>query len=101
MEITNDHLEWTSEDVDQWRSFLLTRCGSRLIPKLAEHAPLLLEKGDTNEICIRNGKVVGFQESIRTLLSLAVIQPSAPITESAYPPLDDDGKWNDGAKSQS
>lgn len=100
MEITNHELQWTSENVDLWRQFLETQTGSRLLPKLAELAPTLLEKGDSNELFIRSGKVLGFQESIRALLSLAVIQPSAPSAESAYPDLNDDSKWTDGEKLQ-
>jgi hypothetical protein len=99
MEITNAALEWTSEDVLQWRNFLATTAGSRLLPKLVESAPALLQEGDVNSILIRNGKVLGFQESVRTLLSLAVIQPDPPQMESAYPDVTDDSKWPDGQKT--
>jgi hypothetical protein len=98
MEITTEPLEWTSEDVDLWRQFLATRTGSRLLPKLLESTPALLDSGEINTILIRSGKVLGFQESVRVLLSLAVIQPSAPVTESAYPAIEDDSKWPDGQK---
>ncbi len=99
MEITNESLSWTSEDTDLWRAFLGTRTGSRLLPKLVESAPPLLESGDSNGILIRNGKVLGFQESVRALLNLAVNQPDAPKAESTnFPSLDDDAAWNDGQK---
>jgi hypothetical protein len=100
MPITTDELDWNSEDVDLWRAFLATRTGSRLLPKLVESAPALLAEGEINAILIRNGKVLGFQESVRSLLALAVIQPGMPVAESAYPPLEQDDAWNDGQKLQ-
>ena len=98
MEITQDGLDWDSEDVVLWRSFLATRTGSRLLPKLAENTPLLLEKGDVNELLIRSGKVLGFQDSIRALLSMTVIHTAAPVADNSYPNLEDDSKWTDGEK---
>jgi|SRR6267142_263861 len=99
MEITNSALEWTSEDVDLWRGFLASRTGSRLLPKLAELSPVLLEEGDTNKICLRAGKVLGFQSAIRELLALAIIQPAPVQAESAYPSPEDDSAWKDGEKT--
>jgi len=98
MEITNDELPWDSENVELFRAFLLTPTGQRLVPKLAASAPSLLSKGDTNEICIRCGEVRGFQEVIKSLLALTVIQPGPSKAEDAYPPLEDDKAWSDGEK---
>jgi len=97
MEISNSPLEFDSEDVLLFRAFLQTRAGSRLIPKLLEGVPSLLEKGDVNEILVRSGKVQGFQEAARTLLSLAYPLPDVPTnTATEYPDPSDDSKWNDG-----
>jgi hypothetical protein len=99
MEITNSVLEWTTEDVIHWKSFLTTTAGSRLIPKLVEFAPPLLEGGGVNEIMIRNGKVLGFQEAVRALLTLTSVEPDLPKTESAYPSLTADKEWDDGQQT--
>lgn len=100
MQVTNDQLDWDSEDVISWRQFLGTRAGSRLIPKLLEHIPALLPSGDTNAILIRNGEVRGWTEAGRTLLALAVPAPEMKQVESPYPDLTDDSQWNDGQKIQ-
>lgn len=102
MEITLDPLPWDSEDIQILRSFLETRTGSRLLPKIVEQVPTLLAKGDTNEVLIRSGLVLGSQSAIRTLLSLARPEPNSPEQESNhYPALTDDAQWNDGQKIKS
>jgi len=96
MEITNQSLDWDSEDLVLWRQFLQSRTGSRLLPKLADSAPHLLHKGDTNEILIANGKLIGFQMAIASLLALAFPPPVEKDNSAAYPALDDDEAWADG-----
>jgi len=101
MEITTGSPEWDEvEDRQIWRQFLETRTGKRLIPKTLDSCPVLLGKGDTNEILIRNGELRGIQLVIQSLLSLSrVEQPIESVeSDSAYPPLDDDSKWSDGQK---
>jgi hypothetical protein len=93
MEITTESLPWDSENVAIFRAFLLTPTGQRLIPKLAEGVPTLLPGGDTNAICVRSGEVRGYQDVIKTLLSLTTIPPELPKTETNYPPLEDDAHW--------
>lgn len=94
--------EWTSEDVQNLRTFLQTRSGARLLPKLVEVIPALLEEGDTNKILIRSGKVTGCQEIIKALVALAGPEPLPPQEETSteYQSLTDDSKWNDGQKLQ-
>lgn len=97
MEIANDGLEFDSIDRFAWKQFLATRAGLRLIPKVAESLPSLLRKGETNDLLIRSGEVIGFQLVLQTLLSLA--EPPAketPLAPSPYPNLLDDDAWNDG-----
>lgn len=97
MEIANDGLEFDSIDRFAWKQFLATRAGLRLIPKVAESLPSLLRKGETNDLLIRSGEVIGFQLVLQTLLSLA--EPpaeQAPLAPSPYPNLLDDAAWNDG-----
>lgn len=90
---------WSSEDTDILRTFLNTQTGSRLIPKLGESAPLLLERGDANAILIRNGKLLGFQAALREIFNLAYPPPPAQVdAPSTYPPLTADDQWNDGQK---
>jgi hypothetical protein len=96
MEISNSPLEFTSEDISIWRQFLRTQTGARLIPKLLESSPVLLERGDSNEILIRTGAVKGFQEAARTLLAMAFPLPETPKPVTEYPSPEDDAAWNDG-----
>lgn len=97
MQIADDGLEFDSIDKFAWKTFLATRAGLRLIPKVAEHAPQLLGAGDTNAILIKSGELRGFQLAIQSLLALAQPPPKeAPPERIAYPALDDDAQWNDG-----
>lgn len=96
MQITNDQLDWDSEDMVAWRTFLGTRAGSRLLPKLLENIPQLLALGESNAILIRSGEVRGWIEAGRTLLALAVPPPEVKNPETTYPDLVDDSKWKDG-----
>jgi len=96
--ITNSPLEWDSEDMALWRQFLESRAGQHLIPKVADSLPPLLRKGDTNEILIANGMVLGFQAAMATLLALAYPPPVEKETPAGWPALDDDDAWNDGQK---
>jgi hypothetical protein len=98
MEITNDSLPWDSEDCAVFRTFLTSRAGQRLLPKLAEQCPVLLEDGDAIKISIRSGKVLGFHDAIRNLLLLTVPTPNAPRAADNYPALEDDEAHSDGQK---
>ncbi len=98
MEITNAALDWTSEDVANWRTFLTSRTGARLLPKLAEATPPLCPEGETNKILIRHGEVLGWQSAVRELLVLAYPPGEIKKEESEYPALTDDTAWNDGQK---
>jgi len=96
MEILAGSLEWTPFDAEKLATFLDSETGKRLIPKLVEIAPALLDGGDTNKIMIRAGEVRGFQVVVRELISLAHPPPPAPKSETEYPPLEADAHWNDG-----
>lgn len=98
MEITNDSLEFTSEDMIAWRAFLRTQTGQRLIPKVLELAPALLSKGDTNEVLIRNGEMIGYQNFVKNLLALSNPPPELKPESAAYPDPTDDEAWADGQK---
>lgn len=100
MEITHESLPWDYEDVAIWQSFLSSRTGQRLIPKLLESTPELLSSGEINSILIRTGEVRGVQDVARTLLSLANPPREVKSDPSAsnYPSLTDDSKWDDGEK---
>lgn len=87
MEITRETLEWHPEDATHWEAFLKTQSGARLIPRLAEAAPRLLPKGDTNEVLINHGTVLGFSLAVQALLDLS-LQPEAETTPvDLFPPL--------------
>jgi hypothetical protein len=88
---------WSSKDAENLQFFLSTDTGRRLLPKVAESVPQLLESGDSNAILIRNGKFKGFQEALNEIFRLA--HPSPEVTANpngAYPSLEDDAAWNDG-----
>lgn len=90
---------WSSTDAQTLDQFLQTDTGRKLLPKVAESAPPLLEAGDTNIILIRNGKFKGFQECLNEIFFLA--HPPAPVQNNEkglYPNLTDDKAWNDGQK---
>lgn len=97
-EIVNESLPWSEHDEQNWNAFLQTETGKRLLPKVAELAPALLQSGHVNKILIRSGVVLGVQESVRLLLSLSHAQPLPPRQSDAYPHLEDDATWNDGQK---
>jgi len=91
MDISNDSLPWSSEDVALFRQFLKAQTGKRFLPKIVESVPILLAKGNDNEILIRSGEVRGYQLAAQAILALSVIEgASIPATPTAYPNLDDD-----------
>jgi hypothetical protein len=97
MEITPDALEWDSDDAANLRSFLKTRSGSRLLPKVAEGFPTLMAGGEINAVLIRSGEVRGMQDVIKSILSLAY--PPVELKQATnYPDLTNDEAWQDGNK---
>ena len=98
MEILAGSLEWTPYDSEKLAAFLDTETGKRLLPKLVEVAPPLLDGGDTNKIMIRAGEVRGFQVVVRELIALAHPPPPQQDQQPEYPSLTDDRNWPDGKK---
>lgn len=98
MEIVNEQLPWSTEDESHWLAFLQTPTGGRLLPKLAEQAPQLLDGGHVNRVLIRSGELRGFQSAIQILLSLSHAPPRLDINNNNYPAPEDDRAWNDGQK---
>jgi len=96
--ITNQQLDWDTEDQALFRQFLESRAGQHLIPKIADSLPPLLRGGETNSILIANGMVLGYQAAIATLLALAYPPPIEKDNTPGYPALDDDDAWGDGNK---
>jgi hypothetical protein len=102
MEITSENLVWTADDESAWATFLSGKTGQRLLPKIVEKAPPLLEAGDTNAILVRNGKLLGFQSAVQALLELTRSEQATVQQEiTAYPDLLDDKSWSDGEKLNS
>jgi hypothetical protein len=100
MEIVAGLLEWTSVDEENFAKFLDSDTGRRLIPKLLEGVPLLLDRGHVNQLLIRSGEVRGWQAVAQEILRLA--HPPIPVTQEdvrrEYVSLEDDKAWNDGQK---
>jgi hypothetical protein len=96
MEITNENPPWDSENCALLREFFKTPTGQRLIPRLAEQVPSLLDGGDINSILIRSGDA-GYAKALQNLLSLTVPAPDIRVgTVDNYPSLEDDVAHNDG-----
>lgn len=85
--INASELIFTPDDALNWSLFLNTPTGQRLIPKAAEMAPRLLSKGDTNELLINHGAVLGFSSAVQAMLDLAVPQKEEQPIQSNFPPL--------------
>jgi hypothetical protein len=100
IEIVARATDWTTNDQERWAEFLATETGKRLLPTLAETAPLLLPGGDINTILIRTGEVRGYQAVMRDLLALTQVEvkPTSEASSVSYPSLTDDSKWGDGQK---
>jgi hypothetical protein len=100
--ITNEPLDWSSDDELNLRAFLATPTGKRFLPKLCEASPVNLPKGEIPEVLIRSGEVRGFSDAVRTILSLTV-RPQIDSVElnqtTNYPALENDAAWTDGQKS--
>lgn len=90
---------WSHTDAQNLDTFLQSDTGRRLLPKVAESAPMLLEAGDSNAILIRNGKFKGFQEALNEIFYLAhPVEAPRENHKGGYADLTDDSAWNDGQK---
>ena len=100
--ITPETPDWDSDDSANFRAFLKTRTGERLLPRLLEFVPRLLASGDINAILIRSGEVRGFSSAARELLTLAFPDTEQKITDiiSNYPALEDEAAWAEQTKPQ-
>jgi len=99
MEILANEDEWTSVDEQRLAEFLNTATGRRFIPTLVRNIPQLLAGGETNAIMIRAGEVRAFSTMVEAILLLAHPPAELPrFNSDAYPPLEDDTKWDDGNK---
>jgi len=98
MEILANPSDWTQIDSENLAKFLETETGKRLIPKLVEQVPVLLDGGEINRILIRSGEVRAFNQMVESLLVLAhpPVPQQNPVNE--YPPLEDDRAWGDGQR---
>jgi hypothetical protein len=95
MQVTNDTIEWTSDNAALLHEFLKTPTGQRLLPRIAEQVPALLSGGDVNALLIRSGEVRGYQDALRNLLAASMPTPEPAKAESSYPSLDDPANWNE------
>lgn len=93
VEVSPDEIPWSSDDEANWRAFLQTKTGSKLLPKLLEVTPALLSGGGANEIFIRSGEVRGVQIIAREMFALTHAKPLPSFMADAYPDLDDNSKW--------
>jgi len=88
---------WDSDNTFQWRQFLTTtETGQRLLPRLVDGMPVLLDGADVNKTLVRNGEVRGWSDVVRELNLMAFPPPEPPTAPpDPYPDLDDPEKWDD------
>lgn len=100
--ITTEGIEWDSDDAANFRAFLETKTGAKILPKILESTPPLLPGGGINEILIRSGEVRAVKIFADAFLALTVSATQTPVEPQniAYPSLTDDKEWNDGQKLQ-
>ena len=94
--MTPDKTYWTSTEAGEWKLFLNTDTGKKLLLYLVEGEPTLLKKGDTNEILIRSGEVSQHKEVLSTLLYLTGAETNEQLDippSPNYPSLTDDDAW--------
>lgn len=89
MPITNaSDILFTPDDILNWSLFLNTPTGQRLIPKISELTPRLLPKGDTNELLINHGAVLGYAAAVQVMLDLATPkEEETPKEKTNFEPL--------------
>lgn len=91
--------DWSGVDSEKFANFLDSDTGRRLLIKLADQIPPLLDSGHVNRILIRSGEVRGQTALIQYFQVLAhpTVPPVAPA--DSYPDLDRDDLWKDGEES--
>lgn len=92
-------LDWTSTEAAEWKAFLRTKTGEKLLHGLASEEPELLDGKDVNCTLVRSGETKHHKRVVAFLLSLAnePVEVRQEFT-SNYPDLEDDSKWDDGQK---
>lgn len=78
---------FTPDDALNWTLFLNSPTGQRLIPKLTEAAPRLISRGDTNELLINHGAVLGFSHAVQVMLDLAAPKQEEQPPVENFPAL--------------
>lgn len=88
-------VEFTSEDAQNLRTFLGTATGQKIVPKLLEYRPHLLDGSDNGKTLVRSGIVVGFELAVNLIeeLTETELNKNDQPTSENYPSLDDDSKW--------
>lgn len=91
--------DWSGVDAENFAKFLDSDTGQRLLVKLADQIPPLLDCGHVNRILIRSGEVRGQTALIQYFQVLAhpTVSPVAPA--DSYPDLERDELWRDGEPS--
>lgn len=87
--------EWSGEDASLLRQFLESDAGKRALYHLSEAAPELLDGSDNGRTLVASGRVGGYNQAIKNLLSLIVEPPpSVPEVRDEWPDLDNDEAWS-------
>lgn len=88
--------DWSGVDAENLARFLDSDTGRRMLIRMADQIPPLLDSGHVNRILIRSGEVRGQTSLIQFFQILA--HPAAPPVAPAdsYPDLDRDELWEEG-----
>ncbi len=85
---------WSSDDESKLATFLASKTGQRLIPKMLEAEPALLANGDTNTLIVRLGEVRGWHAAIQRMIDISHAEPVMVQPETRnYPDLLDNKAW--------
>lgn len=88
MEVINaSEILFTPDDIAIWATFLNSPTGKRLIPKISDLTPRLLSRGDTNELMINHGAVLGFSAAVQVMLDLSVAKKEETPPADFWPAL--------------
>jgi hypothetical protein len=88
--------DWTSDDIENFRSFLDTPTGKNLIARLTWQRPDFDVSGDATQRLVTAGRVEGYEECVADLAALAFPPQNDVVSKSPnpeYPDIEDDKAW--------
>ena len=94
--LNDERPAWTSKEAKEFRDFLTSETGVKMLTLATLETPVLLDGAHMNKSLVRGGEHKGFEAALAFITSLVHTEPEQPAPEETYPSLDDDSKWPDG-----